>query len=128
MGTVAQEPKEREGRPAYRRHSAEFKRQQVERLLRGEVTIAELSRELGIARSLIQRWKLLLTKGGETAVGSNEDVVPASALRAAEQRIRELERALGRKQMAIEILEAAQDEVKKKPTWYGVSKRGRSTP
>jgi predicted RNase H-like nuclease (RuvC/YqgF family) len=49
-------------------------------------------------------------------------------LRAAEQRIRDLERALGRKQMTIEILEAAQDEVKKKPHWYGVSKRERRTP
>lgn len=128
MSTVAQEPRAREERAAYRHYSAEFKREQVERVLRGELTIAELSRELGIARSLIQRWKHLRTTGGETAVASNEDVVPASALRAAEQRIRELERALGRKQMAIEILEAAQDEVKKKPNWYGVSKRGRSTP
>ena len=37
-------------------------------------------------------------------------------IEAAEQRIRELERMLGRKQMAIEIFEAAQDEIKKNPT------------
>ena len=121
MGTVT-----RSG--GYRRHSAEFKREQVERILRGEINAAELSRELGVARSLIQRWKYLLTKGGETAVANEEEVVPASALRAAEARIRELERALGRKTMQVEILEAAQDEIKKKPHWYGVSKRGRSTP
>jgi hypothetical protein len=48
-------------------------------------------------------------------------------LRAAEQRIRELERALGRKTMEVEILQAAQDEVKKKPHWYGASPAGRST-
>ena len=125
MGAMAQE---KGVRGPYRRYSAEFKREQVERVLRGEVTAAELSRELGIARSQIQRWKYLLTKGGETAVASDDDVVPARELRAAQQRIRELERALGRKQMAIEIFEAAQDEVKKKPTWYGVSKRGRRTP
>jgi transposase-like protein len=65
------------------------------------------SRELGVARSQIQRWKHLLTKGGEAAVASDEDVVPASELRAAQQRLRELERMLGRKQMAIEIFEAA---------------------
>jgi transposase-like protein len=35
----------------YRRYSAEFKREQVDRILRGEVTAAELSRELGVARS-----------------------------------------------------------------------------
>jgi transposase len=113
MGTMAKTS-------GYRRYSAEFKREQVERVMRGEITAAELSRELGVARSL--------TKGGETAVASDDDVVPASALRAAEQRIRDLERALGRKQMTIEILEAAQDEVKKKPHWYGVSKRERRTP
>ena len=112
----------------YRRYTGEFKREQVERILRGEVTAAELARELGVARSLIQRWKWLLTRGGEMAVTAEGDVVPISALRAAQQRIRELERALGRKTMQVEILEAAQDEIKKKPHWYGVSKRGRSTP
>jgi transposase len=49
--------------------------------------------------------------------------VPAFKLREAQQRIRELERALGRKTMEVEILQAAREEVKKKPSWYGVSKR-----
>lgn len=53
---------------------------------------------------------------------ANEEVVPLSELRTAQQRIRELERALGRKTMEVEILQAARDEVKKKPHWYGVSK------
>ncbi len=35
----------------------------------------------------------------------------------------ELERALGRQTVAVEILQAAQDEVKKKPRWYGASPR-----
>jgi transposase len=61
-------------------------------------------------------------------VASNEDVVPASELRAAHARIRELERALGRKTMEVEILQAARDEVKKKPHWYGASSSGRGTP
>ena len=65
MGAMAQE---RGGRAPYKRYSAEFKREQIERVLREEITAAELSRELGIARSQIQRWKHLLTKGGETAV------------------------------------------------------------
>jgi len=38
-----------------------------------------------------------------TAVAANENVVPASARREAHQRIRELERLLGKKQMEIEI-------------------------
>ncbi len=48
---------------------------------------------------------------------ANEDVVPASELRAAQARIRELERALGRKTMEVEILRAAQEIVKKTPSW-----------
>jgi transposase len=97
-------------------YTAEFKREQVSRVLRGEATLAEVSRELGISRSLLQRWKQLVARGAETAVAANEDVVPASELRAAQQRIRELERALGRKTMEVEILQAARDEVKKTMT------------
>src|SRR2546426_2463035 len=99
--------------------SAEFKREQVGRLQRGEITPAELARELGVQPGLIRRWKFLVTQGGDTAVAANGDVVPATQLRAAEQRIRELERALGRKEMELEILRAAQTEIKKRPHWYG---------
>jgi transposase len=41
-------------------------------------------------------------------------VVPASHLREAYAKIRELERALGRKTMEVEILRAAQEIVKKR--------------
>ena len=37
-----------------RLYTAEFKRQQVERVEREAISAAELSRELGIARSLVQ--------------------------------------------------------------------------
>jgi transposase len=113
----------RRGSDGRRRFSAEFKREQMARVGRNELTIAELSRELAIDQSVVRRWKHLIERGSETAVAANEDVVPASALRTAEQRIRELERALGRKTMEVEILQAARDEVKKRPSFYGVSKR-----
>ena len=116
------------GSDGRRLFTAEFKRQQIDRVLRGELTAAELSRELGVSRPLIQKWKYLVTKGAEAAVGSNGDVVPVSELRAAQQRIKELERALGRATMENEILRAAREEVKKRPSWYGVSKRRRSAP
>lgn len=104
-------------------YTAEFKREQIERVVRGEVTIAELSREIGVSRNLLQRWKQLLTVGAETAVAANEDVVPASELRAAEQKIRDLERLIGKQTVDLEILRAARDEVKKRPRFYGGSKR-----
>lgn len=101
----------------------EFKRQQIERVLRGEVTLSELSRELQIARPLLARWKHLIASGAETAVAANEDVVPASELKAAQQRIRELERIIGKQTVDLEILRAARDEVKKRPRFYGASKK-----
>lgn len=117
---MEQHARKADGRRVY---SPQFKREQLTRVERGEVTLAELSRELGISRSLLQRWKHLAQHATETAVATNDDVVPAGALRAAQARIQELERALGRKTMEVEILQAARDEVKKKPRWYGGSPR-----
>lgn len=115
------EPRVGRGSDGRRLFTPEFKREQIGRVLRGEASLSELSRELGISRTLLSRWKHLLERGAETAVGSGEEVVPASKLREAEGRIRELERALGRKTMENEILRAAQAEVKKRPRFYGVS-------
>ena len=117
---MEQHARKADGRRGY---SPQFKREQLARVGRGELTLAELSRELGISRSLLQRWKHLARQATETAVATNDDVVPAGALRAAHARIQELERALGRKTMEVEILQAARDEVKKKPRWYGRSPR-----
>lgn len=113
----------RRGSDGRRYFTAEFKREQLGRVARKELTFAELSRELNVDQSVLRRWEHLVDRGSRTAVAANEEVVPASELRAAQQRIRELERALGKKTMEIEILQAARDEVKKKPRWYGASKR-----
>jgi transposase len=113
------------GSDGRRLFTAEFKREQVDRILRGEITASELSRELGVARSLIQRWKHLATKGAEAAVGSNGDVVPVAELHTAQTRIKELERLVGKQTMELEILRAAREEVKKRPRWYGVSEKPR---
>lgn len=103
--------------------AADFKREQIDRVERGEVTQAELARELGVQAGLIRRWRFLAKKGSEVAVQTGEAVVPASELRSALQRIQELERALGRKTMEVEILRAAATEVKKRPSYYGGSSR-----
>ena len=113
----------RRGTDGRRIFTPEFKREQIGRVLRKELTVAELSRELGVEQSVVRRWKHLVDRGSTAAVAANEEVVPASELRAAQLRVRELERLLGKKTMEVEILQAARDEVKKKPHWYGVSKR-----
>ena len=106
MGNV---PRKSDGRRVF---NVDFKRTTVQRILTGEKTIAELSRELDIAPSVIRNWKRFAEAGATTAVQASEDVVPASQLREAYAKIRELERALGRKTMEIEILRAAQEIVK----------------
>ena len=95
--------------------SPEFKRGVVQQIEKGEKTLAEASRELDIQAGVIREWLRRAEAGATTAVTANEDVVPASALREAQQRIRELERALGRKQMEVEILQAAQEIVQESP-------------
>jgi transposase len=92
--------------------STEFKRTTVQRILTGEKTLAELSRELDISPGVIRSWKRFAEAGATAAVQASEDVVPASQLREAYAKIRELERALGRKTMEVEILRAAQEVVK----------------
>ena len=113
----------RRGSDGRRIFTADFKQQQIARVAREELTLSELARELTISPSVVRRWQHLSTNGSSAAVGADEEVVPASELRAAQQRIKELERALGKKAMEIEILQAARDEVKKRPRYYGVSKR-----
>src|SRR5579872_912996 len=114
--------KHRRGSDGRRMFSPEFKQEQVARLASKALTLAELSRELAVSPSVIRRWQLLRESSARTAVAANQDVVPAGELRAAEHRIKELERALGKKTMEVDILQAARDEVKKRPRYYGVSK------
>jgi transposase len=113
----------RRGTDGRRLFSAQFKQDQITRVSREELTLAEWARELVVSPSVVRRWQRLSTNGSAAAVRADEDVVPASELRAAHQRIKALERALGKKAMEIEILQAARDEVKKRPHYYGVSKR-----
>src|SRR5438094_5320818 len=93
--------------------STEFKRDAVQRILTGEKTLAGLSRELDSAPSVVRNWKRFAEAGATAAVQASEDVVPTSQLREAFAKIRELERALGRKTTEVEILRAAQEIVKK---------------
>ena len=95
--------------------TAEFKRGIVQQIERGEKTLPEICREFDLQPDVVRNWRRGVEAGARTAVTANEDVVPASAYREAQQRIRELERVVGQKQMEIEILQAAQAIVKKSP-------------
>ena len=67
-------PRKADGRRVF---SAEFKRSQVQRVLTGEKTLAELSRELDVSPSVVRNWKRHYEAGATTAVAANEAVVPA---------------------------------------------------
>jgi hypothetical protein len=53
-------------------------------------------------------------KGAREAVGADDDVVPATELRRLEERVRDLERLIGRKTMENEILKEALDLAREK--------------
>ena len=60
--------------------------------------------------------------GGAVAVSGDDDVTSNRAVRQMEERIRELERQLGRKTLEVEILKEALDKSRsKKPTWRAQS-------
>ena len=87
------------GRPTRRTFSPEQKLEAVLRLVRGEPLTA-LSRELAVDHTTIYRWRDQFLLGGLAALQTGGR---SGELAAAEQRISELERALGRKTMELEI-------------------------
>ena len=113
-------PRKADGRSIF---TVGFKRETVARIVSGEKTLAELSRELGIQPSVLRNWMRLVERGGTTAVAAGEDVVPASRVRELEQQVKELQRLVGKQAMSIEILEAARDVVRKSPHLFKGSGR-----
>ncbi len=79
MGEIAR------GADGRRLFTPEFKKQQIDRVLRGDLTLSELTRELDVSASVVRKWKRLVEQGSTA--------------------------------------QAAQEEVKKRPRWYGVSTR-----
>jgi transposase len=90
-----------------RNYSAEEKQRMVEEADQPGSSPSFVARKYGISSSLIFRWRRLVKEGGREAVGADEEVVPASEVRALKAKIRELERVLGRKTVENEILKEA---------------------
>lgn len=88
-----------------------------ESLAPGE-SVSAVARRNGVAPNLLFRWRRLMDEGGAMAVGSIEPVVGASEVRKLEERVRDLERLLGRKTMENEILREALAKAQAiKQTW-----------
>lgn len=100
-----------------RRWSAAEKLRIVEETLHDRASISVVARRNGVAPNLLYRWRRLMLDGGSVAVAEDDDVTSSKVVRRLEERIRELERQLGRKTLEVEILREALDKSRsKKPT------------
>jgi len=100
-----------------RRWTAAEKLRIVEETLDDRASISVVARRNGVAPNLLYRWRRLMLEGGSVAVTEDDDVTSNKVVRQLEDRIRELERQLGRKTLEVEILREALDKSRsKKPT------------
>ena len=112
-------PRKSDGRRIF---TAEFKREQIGRVLRGDLTLADLSRSLGIAPSLLHRWKRSESHEPALLVGSRRLAMPVRTLRA-DRYIRELQLLVGKQTVELELLRAEMDALKQGRRIRGVSGR-----
>ena len=87
-----------------RRYTDEEKVRLVEQAMQPGMTVSAIARLHGVSPSLLFQWRRRMAEGGQQAVRADEAVVPISRVRELENRVRELERLLGRKIMETEIL------------------------
>lgn len=88
-----------------------YKHDQIGRVFRGELTLAELSRKLGIARSLLQRWKRLMPEGTAISRAGNGAVHPTSPR--GPQYIRDLQLLVGKQTVELEFCRAQLSALRK---------------
>ena len=71
------------------------------------MSVSFVARKHGISPSLLFNWRRRMAEGGREAVRVDDEVIGAARVRQLEERIRELERLLGRKTLEVEILKEA---------------------
>jgi transposase len=100
-----------------RRFTTEQKLAIVAETMQPGQSISYVARQHGLSPSLVFRWRRLMSEGGKQAVQADDEVVAAAEVRRLEERVRELERLLGRKTLEVEILKEALDLARtKKPS------------
>jgi transposase len=70
-------------------------------------SISLISRKYGIHMTQLYHWRRLMKAGQIEAIKSEEELVPASELKALQKKLKELERILGKKTVENEILKEA---------------------
>ena len=98
-----------------RRHwSAADKLRIVDETLDDRASVSVVARRHGVAPNLLYRWRRMMLEGGSVAVADDGEVTGNKTVRQMEERIRELERQLGRKTLEVEILKEALDKSRSK--------------
>jgi transposase len=77
-------------------------------------SISIVARRNGVALNLLYHWRRLMLEGEAVAVSGDDDVTSNRAVRQLEDRIREVERHLGRKTLEVDILKEALDKSRSK--------------
>jgi transposase len=90
-----------------RRWTPHEKRVIVEETYQPGYSVSYVARKYGIPASQLFYWRRHMESGALTAVGAEEAVVPVSKVKLLENRVRELERILGKKTLENEILREA---------------------
>jgi transposase len=102
-----------------RKYSVEFKQEAVRRMA-DATTIVGLADKLGVRRKLLYQWRDQLKAAGIAGLerrkgrppGSKSQTLSPPTPSAADLRIAELERLLGRKQMEVDFLKRAFEQVR----------------
>ena len=85
-----------------RRWSVAEKLEIVAQTREAGVTVSLVARRCGVSPNQLFTWRRLAEQGALTATAAEEEVVPASAFRAQQEQIRELQRLLGKKTLEVE--------------------------
>lgn len=87
-----------------RRYSLEEKLRLLDEADKPGESIGTVSRRAGVSASVMFKWRQARESGALTGLKAGEELVPASEMKEARAKIRELQRLLGKKTMEIEIL------------------------
>lgn len=92
---------------------SDFKQTVVAEVEAGE-PIASVARKYGIAMQNINRWRRLAKQASHGALKANEEMVPLSELKKAQEEIKQLRQALGKMALDRDVLKDAVEIASKK--------------